>query len=170
MLDDNETDPQVSGDTRSIKQKTTNGNKEKVAALNRYFSTVFTVGDMLYDKSIPNKTDNKLLEIHISVDKIMKKLQKLKTGKSPGPNGIHPRVLKELIEVISLHLAILVNASLELGTLPDEWRTANITEDGRPCSCLDQERPQIRIMRRGENYNHNKTQESCGVICLTKLN
>ena len=49
---------------------------------------------MLYDKSIPNKTDNKLLEIHISVDKIMKKLQKLKTGKSPGPNGIHPRVFK----------------------------------------------------------------------------
>ena len=149
MLDDNETDPQVSGDTKSIKQKTTNGDKEKAAALNRYFPTVFTVGDMLYDKSIPNNNDNKLLEIHISVDKVMKKLQKLKTGKSPGPNGIHPRVLKELIEVINLHLVILFNASLELGTLPDEWRTANITGDGRPCSCLDQK----RIMRRGENWN-----------------
>ena len=88
---------------------------------------MFTVEDTLYDKVIPNKTDSKLLEIHISVDKVMKKLQKLKIGKSPGPDGIHPRVLKELSAVISLPLTILFNASLELGKLPDEWRTANIS-------------------------------------------
>ena len=84
---------------------------------------------------IPNKTDSKLLEIHISVDKVMKKLQKLKMGKSPGPDGIYPRVLKELA-VICLPLIVLFNASLELGTLPwmedskyycNIWRTANIT-------------------------------------------
>ena len=57
----------------------------------------------------------------------MKKFQKLKIGKSPGPDGIHPRVLKELTAVISLPLTILFNASLDLGKLPDKWRTANIT-------------------------------------------
>ena len=88
---------------------------------------MFTVEDTMYDKVIPNKTDSKLLEIHISADKVMKKLQKLTIGKSPGPDGIHPSVLKELTAVISLPLTILFNASLELGKLPDEWRTANIS-------------------------------------------
>ena len=75
-------------------KKTTNGDKEKADVLNKYFSTVFIVEDTLYDKVIPNKTDSKLLKIHISVDKVMKKLQKLKIGKSPGPDGIHPGYLK----------------------------------------------------------------------------
>ena len=50
----------------------------------------------MYDKVIHNKTNSKLLEIHISIDKVMKKLQKLKIGKSPGPDGIHPKVLKRI--------------------------------------------------------------------------
>ena len=41
--------------------------------------------------------------------------------------GSTPRFLKELTAVISLPLTILFNASLELGKLPDEWGTANIT-------------------------------------------
>ena len=127
VIDDDVTDPHIGDDTKQTKHKTTNGDKEKADVLNKYFSTVFTVEDTLYEKVIPNKTDSKLLEIHISVDKVMKKLQKLKIGKSPGPDGIHPRVLKELTAVISLPLTILFNASLELGKLPDEWRTANIT-------------------------------------------
>ena len=80
---------------------------------------MFTIEDTVYDKLIPNKTDSGLPQIHISVDNVMKKLQKLKMGFTPGG-------LKELIEVISPPLTILFNASLELGTLPYEWRKGNI--------------------------------------------
>ena len=36
-------------------------------------------------------------------------------------------------------------------------------------SCLNQKRPHIGIMGKGENCSY-KVQDSCGVICLVKLN
>ena len=107
--------------------KTTSGDKEKAEVLNKYFSTVFTVEKTVYDKVIPNKTESKLFNIEVTQDIVKKTLSKLKIGKSPGPDGIHPRVLKELLEVISLPLTIIFKTSIAHGKLPDEWKNANVT-------------------------------------------
>ena len=107
--------------------KTTSGDKENAEVLNKYFSTVFTVEKTVYDKVIPNKTECKRLNIDITQDLVKKKLSKLKIGKSPGPNGIHPSVLRELLEVISLSLTIIFKTSIAHGKLPDEWKDANVT-------------------------------------------
>ena len=107
--------------------KTTSGDKEKAEVLNKYFSTLFTVEKTVYDKVIPNKTESKLLNIEVTQDIVKKKLSKLKIGKNPGPDGIHPRVLKELLEVISLPLTIIFKTSIAHGKLPDEWKNANVT-------------------------------------------
>ena len=40
---------------------------------------------------------------------------------------MHPRILKELAEVICTPLTIIFNASMELGVLPADWKPANIT-------------------------------------------
>ena len=55
------------------------------------------------------------------------KLKKLKTFKSPGPDGIHPRVINELTDCISILLSTIFNTSLTAGKLPIEWKQANIS-------------------------------------------
>ena len=57
----------------------------------------------------------------------MKKLCKIKTNKSPGPDSIHPRVLYEIREVLVSPLLIIFQTSVRTGTIPDPWRDANIT-------------------------------------------
>ena len=55
---------------------------------------------------------------------IAKKIKKMKDNKSPGVDGIPPKLLMEIVEQISTSLAKL---SLEGGIFPSEWKKANIT-------------------------------------------
>ena len=48
-------------------------------------------------------------------------------SKSLGPDGIHPRILKELSNTISIPLSIILQASIDSGELPEDWKCANIT-------------------------------------------
>ena len=57
---------------------------------------------------------------------IAKKIKKMKDNKSPGVDGIPPKLLKEIVEQISTPLAKLFNLSLEEGIVPSEWKQANI--------------------------------------------
>ena len=58
---------------------------------------------------------------------IAQKIKKMKDNKSPGVDGIPPKLLKESVEQISIPLAKLFNLSLEEGIVPSEWKEANIT-------------------------------------------
>ena len=58
---------------------------------------------------------------------IAKKIKKMKDNKSPGIDGIPPKLLKEIVEQISTPLAKVFNLSLEEGIVPSEWKEANIT-------------------------------------------
>ena len=49
---------------------------------------------------------------------IAKKIKKMKDNKSPGVDGIPPKLLKEIVEQISIPLAKLLNLSLEEGIVP----------------------------------------------------
>ncbi|KAK4818517.1 hypothetical protein QYF61_014330 [Mycteria americana] len=53
-------------------------------------------------------------------------LQHLDTHKSMGPDGIHPRVLRELVEVLTQPLSILYQQSWLTGEVPVDWRLANV--------------------------------------------
>ena len=54
-----------------------------------------------------------------------KKIKKMKDNKSPGVDGIPPKLLKEIVEQICTPLAKLFNLSLEEGIVPSEWKDAN---------------------------------------------
>ena len=56
-----------------------------------------------------------------------KLLRDLKPSKSPGPDGIHPRVLKELAAEVATPLQIIFQSSVFSGTIPQSWKMANIT-------------------------------------------
>ena len=59
--------------------------------------------------------------------KFLEKLNKLNISKSPGPDGIHPRVLFELRYELLEPLNILFESSYKLGKLPDEWKLGHVT-------------------------------------------
>ena len=44
-----------------------------------------------------------------------------------GPDEIHPRVLRELVEEIAEPLSIIYHCSLLTGEVPEDWRLANVT-------------------------------------------
>ncbi|KAK4832341.1 hypothetical protein QYF61_021870 [Mycteria americana] len=54
-------------------------------------------------------------------------LQHLDTHKSMGPDEIHPRVLKELADVLTKPLSIMYQQSWLTGKVPADWRLANVT-------------------------------------------
>ena len=49
------------------------------------------------------------------------------TSKSPGPDGLHPKVLREIAAQIANPLCIMFRASLKTGIIPDTWKMAHVT-------------------------------------------
>ena len=50
----------------------------------------------------------------------------MKENKSPGIDGMSPKILKETVEQISTPLAHVFKMSLQEGIVPLEWKEANI--------------------------------------------
>ena len=67
-----------------------------------------------------------MTRIYIQPGYVLLKLQRLRTGKAPGPDGIHPRMLKELAEQLSTPMATIFQHSLNESQVPASWRTANV--------------------------------------------
>ena len=63
----------------------------------------------------------------ITPNMVLKKLSALNQSKSPGQDGLHPRVLKELKDVIALPLSIIYNISLNQGILPMDWKISQVS-------------------------------------------
>lgn len=54
-------------------------------------------------------------------------IKKLKATKSPGPDQIHPRIIKEIVNEISLPLSEIFHQSLTTEQCPPQWKEANVT-------------------------------------------
>ena len=54
-------------------------------------------------------------------------LRKLDAYKSMGPDGLHPRVLRELADVVAKPLSIIFWQSWLTGDVLADWRLANVT-------------------------------------------
>ena len=44
-----------------------------------------------------------------------------------GPDAIHPRVLREMADIIARPLSIIFEKSWRTGDVPEDWRKANVT-------------------------------------------
>ena len=54
-------------------------------------------------------------------------LNKLDIPKSMGNEGLHPRVLRELVNVTARPLSIIFQRSWLVGEVPEDWKEANVS-------------------------------------------
>lgn len=106
--------------------KTVN-DKEKADVLSKQFSDVFISEPGGEIPACQRRRVETLQHLNITDEKIKKTIRKLKKYKSPGPDEIHPRVIKELVEEVCEPLHILFEYSFQMHQLPGDWRIANIT-------------------------------------------
>ena len=57
---------------------------------------------------------------------ISKLLGGLDNNKAPGPDGIHPRILRQLNLAIAPTLQVIFEKTYREGVVPEDWRRANI--------------------------------------------
>lgn len=104
-----------------------NDTQAKAEVLNRQYSKVFTRENLSTFPTFEDKTLQEELRISLTKERVLSKLLTLRIDKSPGPDGIHPRVLKELAETLATPLFILFEASIEQGIVPNQWKMARVT-------------------------------------------
>ena len=92
--------------------------QEKAEALSEFFSSVFTTENDEEVPQLPKMTAKVLNEVDITEEVVLKKLNALKISKSPGPDGIHPRVLRELKDNLAKPLTAIFKHSLGSETVP----------------------------------------------------
>ncbi|VDI50969.1 Hypothetical predicted protein [Mytilus galloprovincialis] len=72
-------------------------------------------------------TSPTMKNITITTEGIDKLLKNLNPNKSPGPDGISPRILKELHSETAPLQQLLFSKSLDTGVVPNDWRSANVS-------------------------------------------
>lgn len=102
--------------------------EDRAQTLNDQYIKTFTKEDLtsippFHQKPIKSEY---LSRVVFTDDIVLKKLTELRTDKTPGPDGLHPRILKEVAEQIAHPLAIIFDLSIASSTVPSQWKKANV--------------------------------------------
>ena len=105
--------------------------QEMCEVLNRQYCSVFTREDT---SNLPEVKDTfhlgreyELQDIIFTKEKVESKLKKLKPSSAPGPDQIWPRVLQKLSGSLAIPLAIIFTTCMNEGSVPPDWKLANVT-------------------------------------------
>lgn len=91
--------------------------------LNSFFNSVFTQSHPL--PKLPSLEH--AVDIEITKEGVLNLLRSLKSGKAPGPDKITKEYLSINLDKTADILVCIFNYSIQTGTLPDEWKLANVT-------------------------------------------
>ena len=106
----------------------TNDDTEKANIFAEYFSSVFTKENHLNATTLPQITiETRMQNLHISNEMVTQTIRNLQINKSPGPDGIHSRILVELIHQIATPLTIIFRNSLRTHRIPEQRKQAAIS-------------------------------------------
>ncbi len=101
--------------------------KGKAQALNNQYYSVFTTENMADIPNMEGTPYPTIDQLMIDTEGVQKLLDDINTGKASGPDGIPSYVLKELSEELAPIISQIFQQSIDTGTLPDDWLTADIT-------------------------------------------
>ena len=121
--------------------------REIANLFNSYFISIFSSEDSEIEESCSPVDKPIMNDLCLTVDDVQTILESLDVTKATGPDAIPARLLKETAHVIAPPLSKLFNKSLSTGTVPLEWKEANVvpvfkkgeddyTENYRPISLL----------------------------------
>ena len=100
---------------------------DKANILDMQYQAQFTDEDKSEIPQPEGEPSPTMLDIHVNTDGVLKLLQKLNVNKASGPDMIPARLLKELSKEIAAFFCIIYQKCLETGSIPDVWRTANVS-------------------------------------------
>ena len=101
-------------------------NKSKADMLNNQFLSVFTQEDLSNIPDIGYDRIPAIDSLSITINGVAKQLSLLKTNKASGPDAIPPWFLKEYAAEIAPILTNIFQDSIESGTVPSRWKSANV--------------------------------------------
>ena len=115
----------------------TSDDQEKAELLNQQFTSVYTDEDVSNIPTFdPIPTDTKLDTANIKINDVKKLLKGLRTQKSCGPDDVHPYLLKNLADTMSIPLTLIYNISIQTGSVPMIWKEGIVSalyKKGKKC-------------------------------------
>ena len=121
--------PDLYNSNKCLPHEMARNDSEKADILGKFFSSVYTKEpDWSWDFTAEERPSiHTEIEIEFSREAILKQIGSMSDNKSPGPDRIHPRVLKEVANIIVEPLIRIFKISLKIGKIPSAWKTALVT-------------------------------------------
>ena len=98
----------------------------KAEVLNQQFSSAFTREDPNNIPDLGPSPYQTMAVVNISRTGVEKLLARLNPAKASGPDELSARIIKKTAAQISPIYAFLFQQSLDQGTVPEDWKTANV--------------------------------------------
>ena len=100
---------------------------EKADTLNDFFKTVYLDEGTGNIPEPPNYAYQQTLNnFKIDEEDVKKLLKNLEPFKAPGPDSLHPYLIKQLADQLAEPVTIIYKLSLKEGVIPSDWKTATV--------------------------------------------